>query len=78
MGTLAKFNKGYKYLLTVIDIFSKYGWIVPLKNKTGKSVAKAFTTIFQQGLIPTRLWTHKYTGPYNPLDRQLDGIFYHL
>ena len=59
MGTLAKFNKGYKYLLTVIDIFSKYGWIVPLKNKTGKSVAKAFATIFQQGRVPTRLWTDK-------------------
>ncbi len=71
MGALAKFNKGYKYLLTVIDIFSKYGWIVPLKNKTGKSVAKAFTSIFQQGRVPTRLWTDKGKEFYNDIVKKL-------
>ena len=33
MQQFSKWNKGYKYLLMVIDVFSKYGWIVPLKNK---------------------------------------------
>ena len=42
MSTFSRSNKGYKYLFTVIDIFSKYGWIVPLKPKTGKEVAQAF------------------------------------
>ena len=55
MGKLAKYNKGYKYLLTVIDVFSKYAWIIPLKDKTGKSVCRSFTTIFQYGNKPTRL-----------------------
>ena len=36
MSPFSSSNKGYKYLLTVIDVFSKYGWIVPLKTKTGK------------------------------------------
>ena len=35
MSTYSKQNKGYKYLLAVIDVFSKYGWLIPLKNKSG-------------------------------------------
>ena len=42
MSTFSRSNKGYKYLWTVIDVFSKYGWIVPVKTKTGKEVAQAF------------------------------------
>ena len=42
MSPYSRSNSGYKYLLTVIDVFSKYGWIVPLKTKTGKEVAMAF------------------------------------
>ncbi|GFW72944.1 uncharacterized transposon-derived protein F54H12.3 [Trichonephila clavipes] len=38
MQSLAEFNKGYKYLLTCIDLFSKFAWAVPLKDKFGKSV----------------------------------------
>lgn len=41
-------DKGYKYILTVIDIFSKYAWGIPLKNKTGEEVAKAFVDIFKE------------------------------
>ena len=48
MKTLSKFNKGYKYLLTVIDVFSKYGWIVPIKNKTGLNMANALKLIFDK------------------------------
>ena len=47
MQAFSKFNRGIKYLLTVIDVFSKYGWLVPLKDKTGKSVASALKTIFK-------------------------------
>ena len=35
MKKFSKWNKGYRYLLMVIDVFSKFGWIVPLKDKTG-------------------------------------------
>ena len=41
MSSFSRSSKGYKYLLTVIAVFSKYGWIVPLKTKTGKEVAQA-------------------------------------
>jgi len=34
MQAFSKYNKGVKYLLTVVDIFSKYGWMISLKNKT--------------------------------------------
>ena len=35
MQKFAKLNKGYRYLLTCIDIFSKYSWVIPLKDKKG-------------------------------------------
>ena len=38
MTSFAKFNKGIKYLLTIIDIFSKYAWAAPVRDKTGASV----------------------------------------
>ena len=41
MSAFKDYNNGYTFLLLVIDIFSKYGWIVPLKNKKGETVAKA-------------------------------------
>ena len=42
MQLLGKYNKGIRFLLCVIDIFSKYAWVVPLKDKKGISIAKAF------------------------------------
>jgi len=45
--SLSKYNNKYKYLLNVIDIFSRYAWSLPLKDKTGKSIAAALTTLFQ-------------------------------
>ena len=58
---LAKQNKGYKYLLTCIDVLSKYAWVVPLKNKTGDCLIKAFKSIFKQGRQPLCLQTDKGT-----------------
>ena len=48
MRAFSKDNNGIKYLLTVIDIFSKFLWIVPLKRKTGQGVAIAFTSILKE------------------------------
>ena len=42
MQLLSKLNKGFRFLLCVIDIFSKYAWVIPLKDKKGISVANGF------------------------------------
>ena len=44
----SKWNKGIKYLLTFIDVFSKYGWIKPLKDKKTETVSSAFDLIFKK------------------------------
>ena len=56
MSSFSRSNKCFKYLLTVIDIFSKYGWVVPLITKTGKEVALAFRKLFLGNTAPSRLW----------------------
>ena len=42
MKLISKFNKGFRFLLCVIDIFSKFAWVVPLKDKNGVSIVDAF------------------------------------
>ena len=64
MQKLSKWNKGYKYLLMVLDLFSKYGWIVPLKTKTGSEVSGAFGSIFKKNK-PKKLWVDKGKEYYN-------------
>ena len=60
MQKYSKWNKGLKYLLMVIDVFSKYGWIVPLKDKKTESVSLAFGLIFKKSKRkPEKLWTDK-------------------
>jgi len=65
MQAFAKDNDGVKYLLCVIDLFSKYGWIMPLKDKSGKSVESAFEKIFSEGRKPEKLWVDKGKEFYN-------------
>ena len=64
MTAFSKFNQGFRYLLLVIDIFSKYGWIIPLKNKEGKTVASALKTIFKERK-PEKMWLDKGKEFYN-------------
>ena len=45
MQSLSKYNKRIKYLLCAIDLFSKYAWVVPLKDKRGISIVNAFQKI---------------------------------
>ena len=49
MQSLSKFNKGFKYLLCVIDLFSKYAWVIPIKDKKGTSIVNAFKKIISEG-----------------------------
>ena len=58
MQSFSKSNKGYKYILMVIDVFSKFGWAVPLKTKTGLAVEDALRKIFKKN-EPAMLWTDK-------------------
>ena len=55
----------------VLDLFSKYGWIVPLKDKKGETVTKAFKTIFKEGRKPQYLWTDKGKEYYNKYLKEL-------
>ena len=64
MQKLSKWNRGYKYLLMVLDLFSKYGWIVPLRTKTGLEVAKAFESLLVKNK-PKMLWVDKGKEYYN-------------
>ena len=50
-------NDGYKYLLVVIDIFSRYAWVEPIKDKTANEIVQAFNKNISEGRIPHRLWT---------------------
>jgi transposase InsO family protein len=47
LSTLSKYNDKYKYLLNVIDVFSRFAWSVLLKDKACKSIAAALTSLFQ-------------------------------
>ena len=45
---ISKFNKGIRCLLCVIDIFSKYGWVIPLKDKKGTTITNDFRKILDE------------------------------
>ena len=48
MQLISKFNKGIRFLLCVIDIFSKYAWVIPLKDKKGITITNAFQKILDE------------------------------
>jgi hypothetical protein len=54
MTKFSKYNCGYNFILVAIDIFSKYVWLRPLKDKRGESVMKALKNIFAEGRSPIR------------------------
>ena len=48
MQLISKFDKGFKFLLRVIEIYSKYPWVIPLKNKKGITINNAFQNILDE------------------------------
>ena len=63
---MSKYNKGIRFLLCVIDIFSKYAWVVPLKDKKGVSIVTAFQSILKQSnRKPNKIWVDKGSEFYN-------------
>jgi hypothetical protein len=57
MDSLSQQNNGYKYVLTVIDVLSKYAWVEAKKEKTGKNLVKAFEKIIKKGRKPKMFHT---------------------
>lgn len=60
-----KVNKGFNYLLTVIDVFSKHAWAEPVKTKSADDVVGAMVRIFQKGRVPQKLQTDNGREYYN-------------
>ena len=74
MQAFSKDNNGIKYLLTVIDISSKFVWIVPLKQKkTGQEVAHAFSKILRERK-PCKVWVDKGMEFYNKDVKKLVSV----
>ena len=66
MQLLSKYNKGIRFLLCVIDTFSKYAWVVPLKDKKGISIVKVFQIILKQSnRKPNKILVDKGSEFYN-------------
>ena len=59
ISSFAHYNKRYKFLLTCIDVFSKFAWVVPFKNKTGETLVNGFQSILDFGRSPEKLQTDK-------------------
>ena len=71
-SSLSKYNNNYKFILTVIDIFTKYAWAIPLKNKSGLSITNGFKIVLgehpQGGFEvrkPEKLWVDRGSEFYN-------------
>ena len=66
MQLMSKFNKEIRFLLYVINILSKYAWVVPLKDKNGFSIADAFQKILDKSARkPNKIWIDKGSKFYN-------------
>ena len=66
MQLISKFNKGFRFVLCVINIFSKYAWVVPLKDKKGVSIVNAFQKVLKESnRKPNKIWVDKGSEFYN-------------
>ena len=54
-----------KYLLCVIDLFSKYAWVIPMKDKKGTSIVNAFKKIISRRRKPNKIWVDQGSEFYN-------------
>ena len=68
MQLINKFNKGFRFLLCVIDIYSKYTWVIPLKDKKRITITNAFQNILDESNPkPNKIWVDKGSEFYNRL-----------
>ena len=71
-SSLRKYNNNYKFILTVIDIFTKYAWAIPLKNKSGLPITNGFKIVLDESpqggsesRKPEKLWVDRGSEFYN-------------
>ena len=71
MQSLSRYNKGIKYLLCAIDLFSKYAWVIPIKDKKGTSIVNVFKKILSDSTElhsnrkPNKIWVDQGSEFYN-------------
>ena len=65
MQSLSKYSKAVKYLLCSIDLFSKYAWVIPLKDKRGTSIVNAFQKVILKGRKRNKIWVDQGNKIYN-------------
>ena len=63
--SLSRKNKGIKYLLCTIDLYSKYAFVISLKDKKGISIVNAFNKIIQSNRKPNKIWVDQGGEFYN-------------
>ncbi|GFU67824.1 uncharacterized protein TNCV_1696341, partial [Trichonephila clavipes] len=79
LSSLQKHNHGFRYILTCIDILSKYAWAIPLKTKRGTDIVKAFKTIFSMRkpkFLQTDAGTEFTTKTFQKFLKQEDVRFF--
>ena len=66
MQLISRFNKGIRFLLCVIDIFSKYAWVILSKDKKGITITNVFQKISKESnRKPNKIWADKSSKFYN-------------
>ena len=75
MQLVSKFNKGFRFLLCILDIFSRQAWVVPLKGKKGISIVNVFQKILDDSnRKPNKIWVDEKSEFYNSyLKKRLKG-----
>ena len=65
-SSLSKYNKNYKFIFTIIDIHTKCAWVIPIKDKTGKSTTTAFKSLIEKAKRkPDKIWSYRGKEFYN-------------
>ena len=86
-SSLSNYNNNYKFILTVIDIFTKHAWAIPLKNKSGVSITNGFKIVLSElpqggseSRKPEKLWVDRgsefYNKTFKPLLKEYETKLY--
>ena len=60
MQLISRFNRKFRFFLCIIDIYSKYAWVIPLKDKKGTTIVNAFQNIVNDSKRkPSKIWIYK-------------------